>query len=65
MSTLAEQYRSTFELFGDGVAVMDDLQSRFAQPLWSDSADERTRRIGQREVLEYILLRIAEANAPR
>lgn len=62
--SLPDQYRSTFELFADGVAVMDDLQAKFGGPLWADSADERTRRIGQREVIEYMLLMIARAQAP-
>lgn len=65
MSATPEQYRSTFELFGDGVAVLDDLQALFCKPLWDASADERTRRIGQREVLEHILLMIDAANRPR
>jgi hypothetical protein len=63
MSTPA-QYRSTFELFGDGQAVLNDLLDKFGGPLWSESADERTRRIGHREVLEHIAKMIDQANPP-
>ena len=57
-----EQYVSAFELFGDGQAVLDDLTQRFGGPLWHPDADERTRRIAWREVIEHIHGQIHEAS---
>ena len=60
-----QQYLSAFELYGDGQAVLDDLTQKFCGPLWHPDADERARRIGQREVVEHIISQIAQAQQPR
>lgn len=62
MNATPDQYRSTFELYGDGQAVLDDLIATFCGPMWHPDADERTRRIAHREVIEHIHSRISVAN---
>ena len=56
-----QQYAGTFDFYADGRAVLDDLTAKFAGPIWHADADERTRRIAWREVIEHIHARIAEA----
>jgi hypothetical protein len=59
-----EQYLSTFELWGDGSAVLDDLTEKFAGPVFSSDALEMARRVGRREVIEHIHGEIDKAAKP-
>lgn len=58
------QYANVFDRNPDGQAVLDDLTRIFLGPLWHPDADERARRIGQREVLEHIHARIEAGSRP-
>lgn len=63
---LPEQYRSTFELFGDGVAVLDDLIKLFGGPPFVPGQPDQTAyNCGAKAVIEHILARIDAANNPR
>lgn len=55
-----DHYARAFSLT-DGEIVLDDLQRLFGGALWHADEGERSRRIGQREVLEHILAKIAAA----
>ena len=56
-------YRSTFELYGDGQAVLDDLIKLFGKaPFVPGSPDQTAYDCGAKAVIEHILARIAEAD---
>lgn len=58
-------YLSTFELYGDGRAVLDDLQQRFGGPPFvPGSPDQTAFNCGARAVLEHILAQIDKAEKP-
>ncbi len=59
----ATAYRSTFELYGDGQAVLDDLIALFGKaPFVPGSPDQTAYNCGAKAVIEHILARIAEAD---
>ena len=59
-------YSRVFEGHHEGRLILEDLMQRFQRGLWVkggvEGARETDRRIGQREVLEYIVLRINRDN---
>lgn len=63
MST-PEQYFATFELWGDGRHVLDDLTERFGGKVFDPNPYEMARRAGWREVIEHIHGEIAKAEKP-
>ena len=55
-----QQYFSALG-FGDGQAVLDDLQQRFgAAPFVAGQPDQTAYNCGARAVLEHILLQLAQ-----
>jgi hypothetical protein len=59
-----EQYFSTFELWGDGQQVLDDLVQQFCGPVFDQNPYEMARRAGRREVIEHIHAQIAKVDKP-
>lgn len=59
-----EQYHSTFELWGDGRAVLDDLTDKFGGPVFDRDPIVMARNAGRREVLEHIHGEIAKIDKP-
>lgn len=60
MTATPQQYHSAFG-FGDGQAVLDDLQQRFgAAPFVAGQPDQTAFNCGARAVLEHILLQLAQ-----
>lgn len=59
-------YARIFEGHPDGAAVLDDLVSRFGGSLFVKGGEEGRRetdyRLGRRAVLDFILIKIAQAN---
>ena len=63
MPTTAAAYQSTFELYGDGRAVLDELIDLFGKaPFVPGSPDQTAYNCGAKAVVEHILARIAEAD---
>ncbi len=61
-----EQYLSTFELYGDGQAVLTDLMKRFGGPSFTRGAPDQTAyNCGDKAVIEHIARQIHEAERPR
>lgn len=62
MTATPQQYASTFELYGDGVAVLDDLIRRFGgAPFVAGQPDQTAFNCGTKAVVEHILAQIAAA----
>lgn len=61
MSTASpQQYRSAFELFNDGQAVLNDLVERFGKdPFTPGQPDVTAHKLGQKSVVEFIWSQIA------
>jgi hypothetical protein len=56
-------YRSTFELYGDGQAVLAELIDLFGKaPFVPGQPDQTAYNCGAKAVVEHILARIAEAD---
>lgn len=63
--TTPEQYRSTFGLYSDGQAVLDDLQRLFGAPPFDPANPHQTAyNCGARAVLEHILAMVAKGEHP-
>jgi hypothetical protein len=62
-----QQYRSTFELYRDGEAVLVDLMARFGGELFVAGGQEGERQtlinLGRRQVLDHILGQINKVQA--
>jgi hypothetical protein len=60
-----EQYLSTFDLFGDGQAVLADLMEKFGAELFVAGGLEAERKtlvnLGRRQVLDHILAQMGQA----
>lgn len=57
-----QQYMHTFELTGDGQAVMDDLLALFGgAPFVPGSPDQTAYNCGAKAVIEHICAQIAKA----
>ncbi len=55
-----QQYRSAFELFGDGQAVLDDLVKKFGGPPFvPGSPDQTAYNCGAKAVIEHIYAQIS------
>lgn len=62
MSASPQQYLHTFELSGDGQAVLDDLARLFgAAPFKAGSPDVTAYNCGAKAVIEHIHAQIARA----
>jgi hypothetical protein len=60
-----QQYSSTFDLFGDGRAVLDDLVQKFgAAPFVPGMPDQTAYNCGARAVIEHIHAEMAKADRP-
>lgn len=60
MTATPTQYLSTFELYGDGRAVLDDLIKRFGGPPFVAGAPDQTAyNCGAKAVIEHIAAQIA------
>ena len=54
-----QQYRSAFELFNDGQAVLDDLVEKFGKPPFVPGAPDQTAfNCGAKAVIEHIYAQI-------
>lgn len=54
-----QQYRSAFELFGDGQAVLDDLVEKFGKaPFTPGQPDVTAFNCGAKAVIEHIYAQI-------
>ena len=54
-----QQYRSAFELFGDGQAVLDDLVEKFGKPPFAPGQPDVTSyNCGAKAVIEHIYAQI-------
>ncbi len=67
MTATPTQYLSTFDLYGDGRAVLDDLIKRFGGPPFVAGAPDQTAyNCGAKAVIEHIAAQIAEGErSPR
>jgi len=60
-----QQYRSTFDLYSDGRAVLEDLAQLFAAaPFAPGQPDVTAYRCGAKAVIEHIHAKMAEAERP-
>jgi predicted short-subunit dehydrogenase-like oxidoreductase (DUF2520 family) len=60
-----QQYASAFELFGDGVAVLEDLLQRFGgAPFVVGQPDQTAYNCGAKAVVEHIVAQIDKAKRP-
>lgn len=61
MSATPQQYRSAFELYGDGQAVLDDLVRRFGKPPFVEGKPDVTAfNCGAKAVIEHIYSQIEQ-----
>lgn len=59
-----QQYRSAFELFGDGQAVLDDLTAKFGRsPFVPGQPDTTAFNCGAKAVIEHIHAQIHASGA--
>lgn len=66
MSATPQQYRSTFDLFNDGQAVLDDLITKFGRaPFVAGQPDVTAFNCGAKAVIEHIVAQMDAANHPR
>ena len=57
-----QQYASTFDLFGDGRAVLDDLTRLFGGPPFDPANPHQTAyNLGARAVIEHIHAKMAQS----
>ena len=60
------QYASTFDLYGDGRAVLDDLIAKFGRsPFGPGSPDVTAFNCGAKAVIEHIAAQMDAADRPR
>jgi len=65
MAVESALFRSTFELYADGRAVLSDLIDLFGKaPFVPGQPDQTAYNCGAKAVIEHILARIAEAEKP-
>lgn len=65
MSATPQQYLGTFELLGDGQAVLNDLLERFGGPPFAAGQPDQTAyNCGAKAVVEHILAMIDLAEKP-
>lgn len=65
MSATPDQYRSTFELFGDGQSVLADLLDTFGGRVFVPGQPDQTAyNCGAKAVIEHIIARIDAAEKP-
>lgn len=61
----AAMYARVFEGHHEGVLILEDLVKRFYDVnVWHPDQRETDRRAARREVLQFILNRIGQVNAP-